>query len=173
MKTMKMEGSYTKTQLRNKLNKIAALAVRGSTNGERESATDKLHKLCKKYNLRLVDYVTGLGSQFANIDYSIEDSKKAKSSKSDSTEQAKKEDSSKKANSSKKQSRRGLIIKYLVIDKNKTFTLKTLAELLALYNYNDLKANKKAISGTLYDLQKQGKIKFVKKHENGTIEVIV
>ncbi len=125
----------TETQLKNKLGKIAELAVRGSTSSERASATDKLHRLCRKHNARLADYVQGLAPRFANIDYHEVEPLKIEE----------------KPQFSKKASRRSLIIGYI---NRGGLTTRQIANFLTSQGYPNKKANKKAVAGTIYDMQK-------------------
>ena len=119
----------TKEKLTSKLNKVAALAVRGATLGERTASIAALHRLCKKYNAKLTDYVSGLSVGLADIDYSANE----------------------KAEAEKAVSRRALIIRFV---KEGIWDTASLAEYLTCFGYTDLKANKKAVAGTLYDMQK-------------------
>lgn len=66
-------------------------------------------------------------------------------------------------------SRRATIIR--LVQENIYDTL-TLAEILQAFSYPDLKANKKAVAGTLYDMQ-QNKAWDVRKCDDGRICVTV
>jgi len=137
----------TQTETKDKLTKVYNLAVSQCNANEAEVAKAKLHILCKKYKLRLKDYVF---HSILDIDYS---EKKAVNV------------------SQKRKSRRSLIIMYV---QQNSFTTLSLAKLLKdKHNYNDIKANKKAIAGTLYDMLKNDKFKKVIRHENNVIEIVV
>jgi len=141
----------TQTQLKNKLRKVAELAVRGATQGERDSALDKLHVLCKKYNANLSDYVSGLAPHFSEINYT---------EKAEPKTEAKTED--------KKRSRRSWIIQFI---QDNMYNTAEIATLLTNLDYPNVKANKKAVAGTIYDLQKN-KSWDIRRSDNGAIRVV-
>ena len=147
----------THVQLKSKLTKIYNLSVSQCNLNEAEVAKEKLNVLCKKYNLRLKDFIF----------YSVHDIDFSTSKKDVSTKKSASKDTSTK----KRASRRSLIIQH--VQKN-MFTTATLAKLLCdKHDYKDIKANKKAIAGTLYDMLKQNKFNKVIRHDNDIIEVIV
>lgn len=125
-----MMKQTTDQKLTKKLEKVVALAVKGATAGERQAATEALHRVCRKHCIRLTDYVAGLAEGFAGIDYREVQKEEAKQ---------------------KLTSRRALIIKYV---QEGIWDTASLAEYLTNFGYTDIKANKKAVAGTLYDMQK-------------------
>ena len=110
----------------------AMYADNATTFNEKETAIRKLHKLCKKHKVNLSNLIDNCS---LNIDYSVKQQAAA----------------SEVHTKRKAMSRRALIINML---HDNVYSKNDIAQVLCeVYNIADFKTNKKAVSGTLYDLQ--------------------
>ena len=125
----------TEQELKAKLEKVVGLYYRPGSEGEKTASINAIHRLCKKYAIRLTDYISGLAGELATIDYRAVQDTKAEPKKK----------------TNKKVSRRALIIRFA---QENIWDTASLADYLTSFGYEDLKANKKAVAGTLYDMQK-------------------
>lgn len=131
------------TQHIEKLDKIYALFASTQFAAEKANCLDKLQRLCKKYK---VDFKSFLEAK--DFDAEVQRRKQAKEAEA----KQRREEAEAKAYKAtvKRRSRRSLIIEML---KSNMFDVESICEVLSdVYNYNDYKANKKAIAGTRYDL---------------------
>lgn len=133
-----------KQQHTEKLDKIFAMfADSATTVHEKANALDKLQRLCKKYKVDFQDYM-----QAKDFDLQFEARKQQREAEAKQRREAA-EAKAYKARS-KKRSRRSLIIEML---KSNMFDADSINEALCeVFDYTDSKSNKKAISGTKYDL---------------------
>ncbi len=121
------------------MTKLYTLSVdRAAKKGEVTNAKRQLTRLAKKHKMNLDKFIAslnvkplGLKGMLNNISASLNKPKKQAAS-----------------NTTKKRSRRSLIIEHL---KEGAWTIGALARALTEMGYPDVKANKKAVSGTMYD----------------------
>jgi hypothetical protein len=129
-----------------RMKKLVTLMQKPGTEEEGNAAKTRLEEICKKHQIRLSDYVKEAGVGF---DFRTEEVKAA-----DTGKKTEKNVSSQARTGTKgiagMGSRRGHIISMV---QTGNYTRSEIAEELKQYGYNDVKANQKAVSGTLADMK--------------------
>ena len=127
-----------------KLTKLYNMYVDNATTAnEKQVAHNKLKALCKKHKVNLQSFID-------SKDFDLQFEKRAFESSEVQKAQRQAFEANEVKLTVKKRSRRSLIIDMLF---ENIFCVDTINEVLStVYDYNDLKANKKAIAGTRYDL---------------------
>lgn len=147
-----------------RLENIYQRVINGGTDGEKAAAQNVLQKMCDKHKIRLSDYIKDAtfdmdcrsdeekrAEKEANARARVEREKKAKQSKKGKKTSAKAEAKTEAPKKEKKVSRRGVIIQMI---KDNIWDQETLASFLTELGFGDDSTNKKAISGTLYDMKR-------------------
>ena len=121
-----------------KMTKLYKLSInKAAKKGEVSNAKRQLTRLAKKHKVNLEKFIADLkpantlNGMLNNISATLNKPKATAAS-----------------NATKKRSRRSLIVEHL---KEGLWDIKTLSEALVNFGYPDVKANKKAVSGTMYD----------------------
>ena len=138
------ESEVTLMQITDTLKKLYNMYIdTATTANEKQTAYNKIKLLCKKHKVNMQNFIDN-----CDFDKQFETLASEKS-----TVQAKKREAfeaNEVKTTIKKRSRRSLIIDMLF---ENIFSVDSINEVLSeVYNYEDLKANKKAIAGTRYDL---------------------
>jgi hypothetical protein len=148
------------------LKKVFNLAINPGTEAEGAVAKSKIVELCEKFQINLDDFIEGASNKLdmivdfapgyeqrafdAEFKRRADESTKAANNRATEAEDSKADATEASQAKDKKPSRRSLIIAAI---NEGTHTAKQFAHTLQGLGYPDYKKNKKAIAGTIWDLQ--------------------